>query len=52
MSSVFGILGVLLLVYWLYAINRPVHDRPLIVRGAGLIAIPIVAVIFLYLAGG
>lgn len=51
MTSVFGILGVATLFYWLYAINRPVYDRPVVVRGLGFIVFPAVAFVFFYLAG-
>lgn len=51
MTTVFGVLGALTLLYWLYAINRPVYDRPELVRGLGFVAIPAVALVLFYLAG-
>jgi len=48
MSSFTGVVGLLLAAYWLWAINRPAHDRPHIVRGPGSVVLPVLASVLLY----
>jgi ABC-type transport system involved in cytochrome c biogenesis permease subunit len=52
MDDVLGGLGVLVVVYWSWAIARPAFDRPDIVRGFGAILLPVVAGVLMFLAWG
>lgn len=52
LSDAIGGLGVLLLIYWFWAINRPAIDRPHAVRGLGAFALPGIGAVLMFLGWG